>query len=114
VEDQTSLAVYYRELLQEQGYLVTVFVDPVSALCAFQLDSDSVDMVLTGQAMPYLSGTQLAGSMLAIKPELAVILVTGYSETIDSNEAKRLGIRRYLHKPVDGKKLLDIVAEELG
>ncbi|MGZ4969625.1 MAG: MASE3 domain-containing protein [Methylobacter sp.] len=114
VEDETSLAVYYRELLQDQGYQVTVFVDPVSALCAFQLDSDSVDLVLTDQTMPYLSGAQLAGSLLAIKPELAVILVTGYSDRIDADEAKRLGIRRYLHKPLDGKKLLEILAAELA
>ncbi len=50
--------------------------------------------------------------MLAIKPELPVILITGYGETIIADKAKSLGIRRYLHKPVDGKILLGILAAE--
>lgn len=110
VEDQESLASYYLELLQEQGYTVTVFTDPTKALNAFRLTPGSVDIVITDQTMPYLSGAEMAGAMLAIKPELPVILVTGYSERINADDAKRLGIRCYLNKPVDGKKLLEILA----
>ncbi|MGZ8175883.1 MULTISPECIES: hybrid sensor histidine kinase/response regulator [Methylobacter] len=113
VEDQESLAGYYLELLQEQGYQVTVFTDPAEALSAFRLDPDSVDMMLTDQTMPHLSGAELAVAALAIRPELPVILVTGYSETINADEAKRLGIRCYLNKPVDGNKLLSMLAAEL-
>lgn len=113
VEDQESLAGYYLELLQEQGYRVNVFTDPAEALCAFRLDSDSVDLILTDQTMPHLSGAELACAVLAVKPELPIILVTGYSERINADEAKRLGIRCYLNKPVDGKKLLEILAAEL-
>ncbi|MGZ4955416.1 MAG: response regulator, partial [Methylobacter sp.] len=86
----------------------------VSALSAFQHDPEGVDLVLTDQTMPYLSGAQLAVAMFAIKPELPVILITGYSDKIDADEAKRLGIRCYVNKPVDGKKLLEILAGELG
>lgn len=114
VEDQESLAGYFQELLQEQGYRVTLFIDPVSALSAFQHDPDGVDLILTDQTMPYLSGAQLAVAMFAIKPELPVILITGYSDKIDADEAKRLGIRCYVNKPVDGKKLLEVLAGELG
>lgn len=114
VEDQVSLAAYYQDLLQEQGYLVTVFTDPTEALQAFQLDSNSVDLVITDQTMPRLSGAELACAMLAIKPELPIILVTGYSERINADDAEQLGIRCYLNKPVDGKKLLGILAAELN
>lgn len=113
VEDQEALTAYYLELLQDQGYLVTIFNDPTEALRAFRLDSDSIDLVITDQSMPHLSGADLTSAMLAIKPELPVILITGYSESINADEAKRLGIRRYLNKPVDGKKLLEILAAEL-
>lgn len=113
VEDQEPLAAYYQDLLQEQGYRVTVFTDPTEALYAFQVDSDSMDLVLTDQTMPYLSGAELAVAMFARRPELPVILVTGYSETINADEAKRLGIRCYLNKPVDGNKLLEILETEL-
>ena len=113
VEDQEPLAAYYQDLLQEQGYRVTVFTDPTEALYAFQVDSDSMDLVLTDQTMPYLSGAELAAAMFARRPELPVILVTGYSETMNAEEAKRLGIRCYLNKPVDGNKLLEILETEL-
>jgi DNA-binding NtrC family response regulator len=113
VEDQESLATYYLELLHEQGYQVAVFTDPTEALRAFQRDSGSVDLVITDQTMPHLSGAELASAMLAIRPELPIVLVTGYSERINADEAKRLGIRCYLNKPVDGKKLLNILAAEL-
>jgi PAS domain S-box-containing protein len=114
VEDQGALADYYRELLQEQGYRVTVFTDPVDALYAFQLDPDGVDLILTDQTMPHLSGADLAAAVFTRRPDLPVILVTGYSETINADEAKRLGIRCYLNKPVDGKNLLGILAAELS
>jgi DNA-binding NtrC family response regulator len=113
VEDQESLAGYYLELLQEQGYLVSVFTDPAEALRAFRLDPGNVDLILTDQTMPHLSGAELAIAVFAIRPELPIILVTGYSETINADEAKRLGIRCYLNKPVDGNKLLTILAAEL-
>jgi len=114
VEDQESLAAYYLELLQGQGYLVSVFTDPVDARHAFQLDPDSVDLILTDQTMPYLSGAELAGAMLAIRPKLPVILITGYSEKTDTDKALNMGIRCFLNKPVDGNKLLEILARELA
>ena len=114
VEDQEALAGYYLELLQEQGYLVTVFIDPVNALHAFQLDPNSVDLILTDQTMPYLSGAELAEAVLTTKPNLPIILTTGYTESINADEAKRRGIRCFLNKPIDGKKLLEIVGIELG
>jgi PAS domain S-box-containing protein len=113
VEDQESLAGYYLELLQAQGYQVTVFTDPANALYAFQLDPGNVDLVLTDQTMPHMSGAELATAMLAKRPELPIILATGYSETLNADEAKRIGIRCYLNKPVDGNKLLTILAAEL-
>jgi FixJ family two-component response regulator len=113
VEDQEALATYYLELFQGQGYQVSIFTDPVDALHTFQLDSEAVDLVVTDQTMPYLSGADLASAMLAIRPKLPIILVTGFSERINAEGAKQLGIRCFLNKPVDGKKLLAILAAEL-
>jgi PAS domain S-box-containing protein len=114
VEDQEALAGYYLELLQEQGYQVSIFTDPTVALHNFQLAPDSVELILTDQTMPHLSGAELARAVLALRPDLPIILVTGYSERINAEAAKNLGIRCYLNKPVDGKKLLDVLAAELN
>lgn len=114
VEDQGFLAAYYLELLHGQGYLVTIFTDPVDALRVFKLDRDQVDLILTDQTMPNMSGIELAEAILAIKPSLPVVLTTGYSEKINADEAMRMGIRCFLNKPIDGKKLLEILAKELS
>lgn len=114
VEDRGFLAAYYLELLHEQGYLVTIFTDPVDALRVFKLDQDQVDLILTDQTMPNMCGTELAEAMLAIKPNLPVVLTTGYSEKIDADKAIGMGIRCFLNKPIDGSKLLEILARELS
>jgi len=114
VEDRGFLAAYYLELLHEQGYLVTIFTDPVDALRAFKFDQDQADLILTDQTMPNMCGTELAEAMLAIKPNLPVVLTTGYSEKIDADKAIRMGIRCFLNKPIDGSKLLEILARELS
>jgi CheY-like chemotaxis protein len=114
VEDQEPLAAYYLELLQEQGYQATIFTNSTEAMQSFRAKPSEVDLVLTDQTMPYLSGADLAVAMLAVRPELPVILVTGYSERINAEEARKFGIRCYLNKPVDGKNLLAILAAELS
>ncbi|MFI3186477.1 MAG: response regulator, partial [Methylococcaceae bacterium] len=113
VDDNSSLSGYYLELLEKQGYQVTLFTDPAEALHLFKLDPDRADLLFTDQTMPHLSGAELACAMLAIKPGLPVVLISGYSDSMNAEAAKKLGIRCYLTKPVDEKKLLHILASEL-
>ncbi len=114
IEDNSSLSGYYLELLQEHGYRVTLFTDPAEALHMFKRDPNRADLVFTDQTMPHLSGAELARAMLAIKPELPVVLISGYSDSMNAEAAKQLGIRCYLTKPVDEKKLLHTLARELS
>jgi PAS domain S-box-containing protein len=114
VEDKGSLANFLRELLEGSGYQVVVFSNARDALATFDIAADTVDLVLTDQTMPEMSGADLARAMLAIRPRLPIILATGYSDSIDAESARRLGIRRFLKKPMSAQALLAAVSEVLA
>jgi len=63
--------------------------------------------------MPQLSGAEVARAMFALRPNIPIVVTTGYSETLDENSAFEIGIRRLLIKPVSAKVLKDIVVELL-
>ncbi len=63
--------------------------------------------------MPELSGADLARTMLSIRPELPIILCSGYSAALDEASALAMGIRRFLMKPVPAKVLMDAVKKSL-
>ena len=63
--------------------------------------------------MPVLSGAKLAEELLSIRPDLPIILCTGYSSTISEEKAMGIGIKKYLKKPVDSKNLARIVRRML-
>ena len=61
---------------------------------------DAFDLIITDYTMPRLTGAELAREMLAVRPDIPIILCTGYSENISREEAESIGIRRYIMKPV--------------
>ncbi|MCP4278015.1 MAG: response regulator, partial [Gammaproteobacteria bacterium] len=70
-------------------------------------------LLVTDQTMPEMTGIEMLTKMRELRPELPVILNTGFSEDIDNDTAAAMGIH-YLEKPVMAKKLLQAVAELLG
>jgi CheY-like chemotaxis protein len=114
VDDEPSVAGYFDELLASQDYRVRTFDKPVEALRAFQETPEAVDLLITDQTMPGMSGSDLAQAMLKTRPDLPIYLCTGYSEHMDARRAGELGIRHFCPKPVDGGKLLATLAEEFA
>ncbi len=113
VDDEIAVGRFLEALLQEQGYEVAVSHDPREALAHFESDPGAVDLVITDQTMPGMSGEQLAACMRRHRPRLPVILCTGFSETLDEAAARRAGIDAFLYKPIDVERLLARVAELL-
>ena len=70
------------------------------ALKMFQADPSRFDVVITDQTMPNLTGEKLASYLLAVRPDLPIILCTGFSHTMTQEKATQLGIRAFLTKPV--------------
>ncbi|NQZ07351.1 MAG: response regulator [Algicola sp.] len=100
VEDELAVLRLHQEFLLDLGYLVTTSENGQQALALFETQPQRFDLVLTDQAMPLMTGKQLAKRMLSIRPKLPIILTTGYSDVINEEQAKAIGICQYLVKPV--------------
>ncbi len=84
-----------------QGYQVETKSDPVEALELFRSKPDRFDPIITDMTMPKITGDRLAKEILSIRPDMPIILCSGFSEKIDAEKAKELGIRKYIEKPLD-------------
>lgn len=102
IDDEEMLVVLGRETFEALGYRVTTFDSALQAMDAFEADPDFYDLIITDQSMPEMTGEFLAEQALAIRPDIPIILCTGYSSAIESEEEIRaLGIRALLMKPIE-------------
>ncbi len=114
VDDEEGIAELLAKILEQQGFRVVTRTTSTGALELFREEPDRFDLVITDQAMPKMSGTELIGAMKKIRPDIPMILYTGYSRTISSGEeAKKLGIAAFLLKPVDREELISNVRRVL-
>ena len=109
VDDEQNLTTMLQHSLSALGYEVTVFNDSLAALASFQREPDSFDVVITDQTMPKLTGAELTQRLLEYKPDLPVILLTGYSHTLPREKASELGLAAYLNKPVPLSELATVI-----
>ena len=100
VDDEEQISLMEQEVLQSLGYTVEAFTDSPGAFQAFQACPDKFDMVLTDMTMPKMTGAELSRKILAIRHDIPIILCTGFSELINAEKAKELGIREYVMKPI--------------
>jgi PAS domain S-box-containing protein len=100
VDDENSLAQVGQRLLEQLGYDVVVKTNSLEALGIFRIDPYRFDLVITDQTMPYVTGAALANKFRDIRPDIPIILCTGFSHTIDAAKAKTQGIDAFLMKPL--------------
>ena len=113
IDDEAAVASIFTELLALLGYQVTTLTSAHDALLLFRKDPLGFDLVITDQTMPGLTGDELASALLVIRPDLPIILCSGYSG-VDEEAAHRLGVRRLLAKPVTNADLCAAVRDCLG
>ena len=111
VDDEQSIAMMLQQLLEIHGAQVIRFSDPEQALTAFKNDPHAIDLVITDETMPKLSGLDMSRIMLEQRPDLLVFLCTGYSDTLNDDVVKKYGITKLLYKPVHHEKLIEEIAE---
>ncbi|MFZ3127032.1 MAG: ATP-binding protein, partial [Rhodoferax sp.] len=114
VDDEPAVTRYLGELLEGQGYRVTLFNSPDAALAAFASTGQEVDLLITDQTMPGMDGTTLAERLHMVRPDLPVILCTGHGGGIDQGDLARSGIRHFFTNPVAAHDLLQVMADEWG
>ena len=111
VDDEEAIVNMNKQLLERYGYKVVGVTSSETALSIFRTSPQKFDLVITDQTMPRLSGAGLAGKMLEIRSDIAIILCSGYSTVITDKEAKLLGIKKFLMKPVEKALLLSAIRE---
>ncbi|MCP4690016.1 MAG: response regulator [Desulfobacterales bacterium] len=114
VEDDEFLRICFRRALRAHGRHITTTNNGRDALELFIKDPWRFDLIITDQTMPGLTGVELAKKTLEIRPDLPIILCTGYSEVIDKERAEAMGLRKFFIKPVGVHELNRAVSEILN
>jgi PAS domain S-box-containing protein len=113
VDDEESILYAGRMSLERLGYQVEVRLDPVEALELFRANPDQFDLVITDMTMPKMTGDQLVREILKIRPDMPIIISTGFHEKVDEEKARQIGIRQYIEKPLKRRILARVVREVL-
>jgi DNA-binding NtrC family response regulator len=103
-----------QELLTLKGASVVAFDNGQEALAAFTAYPDSIDLVVTDETMPGLRGFDLARQMLARRPQLPIILCSGYSAHVTPEIAQQAGIRAFMAKPIEVDNLVSAIHHALA
>jgi len=113
VDDDKIIVRMEKEQLESLGYKVEAYTDALTASKAFRDSQDIIDLVITDMTMPNMTGAELSQEILKIRSDIPIILCTGFSELIDREKAASLGIKEYLMKPVEKKKLAEAIRKVL-
>ncbi|MDY6987588.1 MAG: response regulator [Thermodesulfobacteriota bacterium] len=99
IDDEATLANMGKQMLESLGYEVTTRTDGTEALELFKSQPDRFDLVITDMTMPKMTGAELAPELMRIRPDIPVILCTGFSAKMDEEKSKAMGIRAFVPKP---------------
>ena len=100
VDDEAAIVKMEQRMLERLGYGVIIRTGSVDALEAFKANPDAFDLVITDMTMPNMTGVQLAGEIKKIRPNIPVILCTGFSYHVNEEKSKALGIQGFVMKPM--------------
>jgi len=113
VDDEDAIIKMEKLILERIGYQVTSRISSIEALEAFRANPDKFDLVITDMSMPKMSGDKLAVELIKIRPEIPILLCTGYSESMTDEKIKSLGIKGLLMKPIVIKEFAQKIREVL-
>jgi len=114
IDDDELVARTVTQLLTHLGYRVVHRALPSTALELFRTAPQNFDLVLTDLAMPEMPGTQLADEVARVRPELPVLLITGYLDRGQDETVRRTGVREVLRKPLSPEELGAALRRALG
>jgi two-component system, cell cycle sensor histidine kinase and response regulator CckA len=100
IDDEKALVDLGHQMMERRGYEVTTRTSSIEALELFVSQPSKFDLVITDMTMPNMTGDQLARKLMEIRPDIPVILCTGYSERISKEKAQAIGIREFILKPI--------------
>ncbi len=105
VDDELAIVKVVKQMLQRLGYKVISFTNSLDALENFRVNPEKFDAVITDLTMPNMAGDKLSIELLKIRPDIPILLCTGYNERINKEKAALIGIKDILLKPIVQSKL---------
>lgn len=114
IDDEEDLLTAQGKIFERLGYKVETNSSSISALEAFRKNPDAYDIVITDQTMPKMTGSTLAKELMSIKPDIPIILCTGFSDIVSEEDAKAIGIKEFVMKPIVVREIAEKVRAILG
>jgi len=113
VDDEEDLVYAGEKMLRRLGYEPVVFQNSLKALEAFRAGPDKFDLIITDQSMPHVTGIELAREALRIRPEIPIVICSGFSpdsgEGLTRQEAEQIGVREVQMKPLGSTEMAGII-----
>jgi CheY-like chemotaxis protein len=113
VDDEEGIIAMEKQALERLGYHVTSRISSLEALEAFRANPDKFDLIITDKAMPNMPGEKLAVELIKIRPDIPILLCTGFSESMSEEKIKSMGIKGLLLKPIIMRDLAKKIREIL-
>jgi PAS domain S-box-containing protein len=113
IDDEAPVLAAIAEVLSRLGYEAVSFSDSHAALAAFEATPERFDVVVTDETMPGLTGTELARALRSHRPDLPIVLVSGYTGAIPTQQALAIGVSELLSKPIQSHEMATTLARVL-
>jgi PAS domain S-box-containing protein len=114
VDDEKAIVDLGGRMLKSLGYDVVAKTSSLEALGTFRAQPDAFDLVITDMTMPAPTGMDLAKELMAIRPDIPIILCTGFSDLINATQAKEAGIREFVMKPFAARNFANTIRNVLA
>lgn len=114
VDDEQSTTNVMKTMLEGLGYTLKVRTNSLEALEAFRSNPNGFDLVITDQTMPHMTGAELAREIMHIRQDIPIIICSGFSEQMNEEKARKMGIRAFVMKPVIRSELAQIIRKVLN
>ena len=113
VDDESAIVKMEKQMLESLGYDVEARTSSIEALEFFKSRPDRVDLVITDMTMPNMNGDILAEELMKIRPNIPVVLCTGFSKKISEKRAAEIGIKAFAMKPTLKNELAKTIRKVL-
>ncbi len=109
IDAEPAIVNMGKQILESLGYDVITRTSSIEALEYFKTQSERVDLVITDMTMPKMTGEVLANELMRVRPDIPVILCTGFSFRMDEKKAKDMGIRALISKPILKREIAETI-----
>lgn len=113
VDDEEHLVNIGQQLLKRLGYQVVGMTNPKEALALFKSSKQDYDLIITDKTMPKMTGFELAREVNQIRPDIPILLCSGFKEKSDEEDCKNCGISQIIVKPIDKRLIAEAIRKLL-